>query len=134
MASVGAFAWRPRAHFGTPLTRFVPSRELHLWTQRVRSHGGPALISAHPSHVSCFPGGVTDEGPSGCVRMVADKRWSIGPGENHILCACVRLFRPPGCLHSDALPTSSSPSPAVLLGVAFIVTFPIVIRFVRFHV
>ena len=25
MAPVGAFAWRPRAHFGTPFTRIVPS-------------------------------------------------------------------------------------------------------------
>ena len=48
MAPVGASAWRPRAHFGTLLTRSLPPRELYLWPQWVRPHGVPALISARP--------------------------------------------------------------------------------------
>merc|ERR1740121_1149585 len=96
-APSGCFAMGSRAHFGTPLTRFLPPRELHRCPQWVLRYGvprpfrhtphtfpapqgappmppvgaslwGPAPISAHPSHVSCPPGSSTDA-PSGCVAM-----------------------------------------------------------------
>ena len=69
MAPACAPTWHPRAYFGTPLTRFAPPRELHVWPKRVRPLGVPAPIKAHPSHVSCPPGGST-YGPSGCVHSV----------------------------------------------------------------
>ena len=69
MAPACAPTWHPRAYFGTPLTRFAPPRELHVWPKRVRPLGAPAPIKAHPSHVSCPPGGST-YGPSGCVHSV----------------------------------------------------------------
>ena len=71
MAPSGAPTWRPRPHFGTPVARLVPPRELHLWPQRVRPHGAPAPMS-HTAHVSCHPGTSTD-GPSGCVRMASPR-------------------------------------------------------------
>ena len=52
-------AWRRCGHIGTPLTRVVPHRELHLRPQWTRSHGAAAPISAHPSYVSYTIGSST---------------------------------------------------------------------------
>ena len=46
------FAWRPPTYFGTPLTRIVPRKGLHLWHQWQTSHGFPTLISANASRLS----------------------------------------------------------------------------------
>ena len=46
-----ALAWGAQ-----PLTRVVPSQELHRWSRQACSHNNaPPRISAHPSHVSCPP-------------------------------------------------------------------------------
>ena len=52
MASVGALAYRPRPHFGTPLKRFMPPRELHQWPQWVFAWRPCAYVSAFPWHAS----------------------------------------------------------------------------------
>ena len=59
VAPAGAPTWRPRAHVAHHAC-FVPPRDLHLWPQRVRPHGVPAPMSAHPSHVSSPPGSFID--------------------------------------------------------------------------
>ena len=46
-----ALAWGAQ-----PLTRVVPSQELHRWSRQACSHNNaPPRISAHPSRVSCHP-------------------------------------------------------------------------------
>ena len=72
IAPVVASAWRRRAHFGTPLTRFVAHRGLHRRSQWLRPHGGAAPISAQLSHAS-WPLGSSTEGRSGCIHMAAPR-------------------------------------------------------------
>ena len=54
----GKFA-SARAQFGTPLTRIVPHRALHLRPLLAKSHAGPSPISANASHGSIPAGNST---------------------------------------------------------------------------
>ena len=65
-------AQRPPAHFGEPLTRIVPQKELHLWHHWTTSHGAPPPISAHPSRESC-PGKNSAYGTFGQLRMTSPR-------------------------------------------------------------
>ena len=64
MAPAGASAWRPRANFGTPLTRFVPPRELLLWPQRARPQASPRPCR-HAPHAFRAPHGASPMVPAG---------------------------------------------------------------------
>ena len=90
VAPSSASTLRLFANFGTPLTRVVPHpRELYPWPPRVRPHGVPAPMSAHPSHVSC-PSGSSTHGPNGCAHMASPRP------SRHTLTSLVPLQGAPG--------------------------------------